>query len=177
MKLSEGFHPKAKLSFPLALAVGIVGSHEVMEVELTEAVTADGMTNLLRSVFPPGLVLEELEILPEGSAKAQIERVVYGIPVPPALHAQTRSAAAVLMAKTECWIERPGRQGGSKPIDLRSNLQSLELVGDLLRLEQTTSRTASASPREILQQLKLDHLEVEGVCLTRTQVDLVASKL
>ena len=98
LKLSEGFHPKAKLSFPLALAVGIVGSHEVMEVELTEAVTADGMTNLLRSVFPPGLVLEELEILPEGSAKAQIERVVYGIPVPPALHAQTRSAAAVLMA-------------------------------------------------------------------------------
>ena len=33
---SQGFHPKPRMTFPLALAVGIEGLDEVMEVELAE---------------------------------------------------------------------------------------------------------------------------------------------
>ncbi len=173
LRLSEGFHPKAKLSFPLALAVGIVGSQEVMEVEFSEEVQTESLTELLRSVFPPGLVLDELELLPEGTPKAQVARIVYGISVPTQLHESTRRAIEALMAKEECWIERKGR---SKPIDLRANLEALELIDGTLRIEQSTSRTASASPREVLQQLELGHIELEGKLLTRTHVNLVAPK-
>ncbi len=37
LRRSEGFHPKPKLSFPSALALGIAALDEVMEFELTEA--------------------------------------------------------------------------------------------------------------------------------------------
>ncbi len=40
--MSEGFHPKPRMSFPSALAVGIAGTDEVMELELSQQRTADG---------------------------------------------------------------------------------------------------------------------------------------
>ena len=36
LSMSEGFHPKARMSFPSALALGIAGQDEVMDVELAE---------------------------------------------------------------------------------------------------------------------------------------------
>jgi hypothetical protein len=36
LRFSEGFHPKPRMTFPLALAVGIEGTDEVMELELAE---------------------------------------------------------------------------------------------------------------------------------------------
>jgi hypothetical protein len=39
--MSEGFHPKPRLSFPSALAVGIEGLDEVMELELAQTYSAD----------------------------------------------------------------------------------------------------------------------------------------
>ena len=41
LALSQGFHPKAKLSFPLALAVGIEGARELLEVEFSEPIDVD----------------------------------------------------------------------------------------------------------------------------------------
>ena len=35
--MSEGYRPKPRMNFPLALAVGIEGRREVMELELNEA--------------------------------------------------------------------------------------------------------------------------------------------
>ena len=37
LAMSQGFHPKPRVTFPLALAVGIEGLDEVMELELTES--------------------------------------------------------------------------------------------------------------------------------------------
>ena len=70
-----------------------------MEVEFTEAVDADQLTELLRGVFPPGLVLEGLEVMPDGSPKARIARVAYTLPVPDELCEQTCKAAKALMAR------------------------------------------------------------------------------
>jgi len=41
LRRSEGFHPKPKLSFSSALALGIAALEEVMEFELTEPVEGD----------------------------------------------------------------------------------------------------------------------------------------
>ncbi len=41
LSFSEGFHPKPRMTFPLALAVGIEGNDEVMELELAETITAE----------------------------------------------------------------------------------------------------------------------------------------
>ena len=43
---SEGFHPKPRMSFPAALAVGIAGTHELVEIELVASRAAESMRGI-----------------------------------------------------------------------------------------------------------------------------------
>ena len=56
LRMSEGFHPKPKMAFPSALAVGIAGRAEVMELELACPADPDEVATRLNSQAPPGLV-------------------------------------------------------------------------------------------------------------------------
>ncbi len=172
LSMTEGFHPKARLGFPLALSVGIAGQQEVMEIEFSEIVEVESLTNLLTAEFPKGLTIEDLQLVPEGTKKAKVAKVVYEVPIPDEQQETARQAALSLMNQSECMITRAGR---TKPIDLRANLVALEIEDGQLRIEQTTSAAAMASPRDVLNQLGLTELEKLGHHLTRTQVQLVAT--
>src|SRR5687768_8295132 len=67
--MSEGFHPKPRMSFPSALAVGIEGTNEVMELELCQERTAEQVLEVLTPHLPPGLTINTLEVLPPGAKK------------------------------------------------------------------------------------------------------------
>src|SRR4051812_40775667 len=82
LSMSEGFHPKPKINFPSALAVGIVGANEVVELDLDELREADELRDLLSQQVPPGMVIESVEIRPDGSAKSHVERVAFSLPIP-----------------------------------------------------------------------------------------------
>ncbi|MEM7312232.1 MAG: TIGR03936 family radical SAM-associated protein [Planctomycetota bacterium] len=170
LSMSEGFHPKARLSFPLALSVGVAGDDEVMEVDFAEEVEQEALTELLRSVFPPGLELKSLEVLPEGTPKAQVTRVVYHIEIPSELRETTTTAIQNLLEQEECWIERR-----NKKVDLKENLLAMEMVDGCLRLEQQTSRTAMAGPRDFLNYMGIGKIEHQGATITRTEVTLDAA--
>ena len=60
------------------------------------------------------------------------------------------------------------------PVDLLANLEELELVGGVLRMVQRVSPAASVGPRDILQALGSADLERQGVCLTRSTVELAS---
>ncbi len=170
LSMSEGFHPKARLSFPLALSVGVAGVDEVMEVDFGESVEREALTELLKGVFPPGLELQSLEVLPEGTPKAQVARVVYHVDIPSELREKTTTAIQLLLDQEECWIERR-----NKKVDLKEDLISLELADGCLRLEQKTSRTATAGPRDFLNYLGIGDIEHQGACISRTEVTLSAA--
>ncbi|MBC7337876.1 MAG: DUF2344 domain-containing protein, partial [Clostridia bacterium] len=55
LAFSQGFHPKPKISFPLALALGLEGRNEVLELELTEALSTDEILARLQRATVPGL--------------------------------------------------------------------------------------------------------------------------
>jgi radical SAM-linked protein len=109
LAMSEGFHPKAKLSFPSALSLGMVGTDEVLEVELTEALPADEVARRLAAQAPPGLGVSEIESVPPGRAKAQISRAMYEISLPPEMHATVQEAIDGLMNSTTYPWTRPER--------------------------------------------------------------------
>jgi len=75
LSFSQGFHPKPRMTFPSALAVGIEGLNEVMEVELAKAADAEDLLRRLRRHAPPGLVFLAAEALPEGSRKVRVQSV------------------------------------------------------------------------------------------------------
>ena len=117
LSFSQGFHPKPRMTFPLALAVGIEGLDEVMELELAEAITAEELLRRLAPQAPPGLAFRAVEVLPEGCRKAQRPKRLLRSP-----DSRRRDQAGLgerierLLAAASWPIERAR---GARPIDLR----------------------------------------------------------
>src|SRR5258708_24236059 len=82
LRMSEGFHPKPRLSFPSALAVGGSGADEVLEAELTCPWSTNEGAAALARCAPAGLQVTTVESLPAGSPASPARRVVYGFPLP-----------------------------------------------------------------------------------------------
>ena len=165
--MSEGFHPKAKFSFPLALATGIIGEQEVMEVEFDEAVEADGLLQALNERSPAGLSFTSVELLEQGTAKLQPAYVEYRIELPADREVATRAKIDELLSQPSFEIRRPGRK---QPIDVLADLETLEITEQALRFVQRITRQAGFQPRELLEILGLSDLESQGMTLRRSSI-------
>lgn len=167
--MSEGFHPKPRMTFPLALAVGIEAIDEVMELELTEPLPAEEVLARLAPCLPPGLSLNSAELLPEGSRKAHVGGAAYEAPIPSNRREGLAERIDRLMAGSSCPVERAR---GRAAIDLRPLVEELELREGVLRMRLRVSAEQSAGAREVLTALELADLEHEGVCMRRTAVEI-----
>lgn len=167
--MSQGFHPRPRMMFPLALAVGIEGTDEVMEFELAESCTADEVLSRLAPHAPPGLILRRAEVLPPGSSKARVRSVSYRVAIPPACRFGLSERIHRLLAASSCPVPRPHR---SAPIDLRPFLEELTLREGMLWMRLRTGNGGSPQPQEVLAALGLADLELQGVYLTRTAVEI-----
>lgn len=170
LAMSQGFHPHPRISFPSALALGIEGEAEVVEVTLTEEVHVPSAHQCLIEHSPPGLIILDVIALDEGHPKASVERMVYEIAIPAERHEAVTAAIQRLMASEKFPFVREDRP---EPLDVRASLVECQLVGDRLRFSMCDSRTAQVRPREILAVLGVEDLEQEGSWLTRTDVVLV----
>ena len=154
LSMSEGFHPKAKFSFPLALATGIVGEKEVMEVELGR-----------RSSKPTCLLEQLMAQSPAGTdvhfgrvdrarnrQAAAGQRWSIGSGVPADRASATQAKIDDLLSQPSYEIRRPGRK---QPIDVRADLETLEIENHTLRFVQRITRQAGFQPRELLEILGL----------------------
>ncbi len=167
--MSEGYRPKPRMNFPLALAVGIVGRREVMELELNTAPPADELLARLQPQAPPGLRIETLEVLPPGSRKARAVSASCQIAVPLSRLPGLEERIQRLLSASTLLVRRPNR---SAPIDLRASLLGLALGEGGLEMRLKTDPGGSAGPRDVLAALGLEDLEHEGTALTRTDVEI-----
>jgi radical SAM-linked protein len=169
--MSAGFHPKPRMTFPLALAVGIEGGDEVMELEVMESPAAGELLARLEPQAPRGLRFLSAEVLPPGSRKARAVSAAYQVAVPAPRRAGLDERVRRLLA-AEAWpVRRPNRAAA---IDLRASLLALSLAGDRLEMRLRTDPGGSAGPRDVLAALGLEDVEREGARLARTAVEIVA---
>ena len=169
--MSQGFHPKPRMSFPAALAVGIEGLDEVMEIELAQEMTAKDLLGRLTARRVPGLDFHRVEVLPPGikATKARITRVTYQIAVQTEQEEEIAERVAELLARRTLPIQRPNR---SKPIDLLEFLEELKLCEAVLSMTFRVTHQANPGPRDLLGALHLEDLERHGARLQRTTVDV-----
>jgi radical SAM-linked protein len=174
LRMSEGFHPRPKINFPSALAVGIAGTCEVLEVDLLDELAADELRERLGRHAPAEMPIESVELLPAGARPAQVASMTFELPVPDERRAALVPRIAALLAAGSHPIERDaGRKAeGRKPVDVRPWIESLELAGGQLRIRIRVTRQGSVRPRDVLAALQLEDLEQQGCHLTRTAVEL-----
>jgi radical SAM-linked protein len=169
--MSEGFHPKPKMMFPSALALGIEGQAEVMELELVGPVDPRDIETRLNAQAPPGLVISQVQVLDRGQGKARVRAMTYQFPVSQQRRQQVEQAIEQLLAGSSLWVRRDDRP---EPVDMRADLESLEWCDGVVRFRIRASQQASLRPRDVLQALGLAELEQQGVFLTRSEVELTS---
>src|SRR3954447_8129367 len=64
VRLTEGFNPRPRIIFPVALEVGIASLDEAAEIELTQCISTQEIQDRLSSVFPQALKLKTVKELP-----------------------------------------------------------------------------------------------------------------
>ena len=169
LSMSEGFHPKARMSFPSALALGIAGQDEIMDVELADNEATDVIAQKLDALTPPGLIIDEVRKLDASEGKARVERLVYQFPVPESRRDEVADRIDQFLSRLPYSIKREGRK---EPIDVGDSLEQLLLEDGFVRVVLRTTPTAAVRPREILMLLGLDDLEAAGHWISRTAVEL-----
>lgn len=184
LAMTEGFHPKPRISFPSALALGTESLDEVVELELVEELSASDLLGRLlgRSAgdfvdhtvgdADAGLQITRVCRVPEGFGKAQLECGHFALEMPEGEGLDAEEIEAkILQLRAQGTIEFTRKH---KPVqaDVEAEIVDLALRNGRLEMVLRSSRTASLRPEDVLTALGLEGLIEAGGRLTRVRTEL-----
>lgn len=170
LAFTQGFSPRPKVSFGLALSVGHESDAEYLDVELAEPVALDPLGPALTAALPEGIdvigvvpLVDRAPALQEAVGAVEWEIDVRG--ATPEVDATPTTLAtrvdAVLAAAT-LPVERE-RKGRTTTEDIRPAIRRLAVVGpteDGTRLAaELATRPVSLRPAELLRALGQEYIE------------------
>ena len=170
LSMTEGFHPKPRIAFPSALALGVESLDEVVEIELSRVLGPSELLRLLRDDGQPGLVIRSVQRLPENAAKARLDRSDYRIVIPAdADRADVDAAVAEFRSRETVSITRK-----NKPIvaKVANQIPRLERSQDHLLLALAAADGATLRPADVLELMGCGDWIERGSKIVRTRVVL-----
>lgn len=173
LAFSEGFHPKPKISFPSALALGIVALDEVVELDLVGPVDLDQARTAIVREMPAGMQLLELQELAPGVPKALMIAASYEVELSEPEVSMARPYLEQVLAAGAVTAVREGKQFQAAFNDPWFRIC---IAGNKLGFTLPNTAQGSLRPSELLEALGLGHLLASGAVLTRTAVHLATSK-
>ncbi|TWU42884.1 TIGR03936 family radical SAM-associated protein [Novipirellula artificiosorum] len=168
--MTEGFHPKPRIGFPSALALGVEGFDEVVELDLAEDLSPAELLERLASDNQPGLTIKSVARLPAGAKKAQLRCSDYTITIPEGTdRAKINDAIEQLKKQDTVSIERK-----KKPVvaTVATQIPKLELGPSHLHLSLAATDAASLKPHDVLALLGFDDWIENGSSVARVRVAL-----
>ena len=150
---SEGFSPRPRVSFGLALPTGAESDAEYLDIDLASEVASAGLAERLSAALPSGLDVTAVAITDErGSLQQDVTSCSWEICVAssPDLSArvETALAAPALLVRRE-------RKGTTSEDDIRPAIRSMAADADRLVCELTT-HPRGVRPAELLGAMGID---------------------
>jgi radical SAM-linked protein len=173
---SQGFNPRPKATFALAMALGIEGCREVLDLELTELIAPEEALSRLAAEAPPGFDFLEVSPVPLPPGRpARVVSASYRLPIPEDRRDPARAAVADLLNR-DSWPFTRHRPDRTVELDLRPFVLEAAIADDgALALRMKIAPDGSARPEEVLAALGLDDLTAQGAILVRADVELASS--
>jgi radical SAM-linked protein len=164
---SEGFSPRPRLHFGLALSVGHESVDEYLDVDLREPVELVDLPERLSACLPRGLAVDEVAALPDGARSLQesVDVVVWRFGVPRDAAGDLPGRVAAALAATELPLEVE-RKGKPQLLDLRPQIAALHLdaddaaPGEVVLVAEMRTRPRSVRPGELLVALGVGDADV-----------------
>lgn len=175
VRFTAGFHPTPRMVFALSLPLGAEGLDEVVEVELTRPLDADGVRRRLNECAPAGLQFTSAVEVPM-KATAVPRSVVYTLTVPAERAEVARGVADRLLSADKVWVDR--HKPRPRRLNIRPYLREIRFDGTegphsvTLSLRLWVTQTGTARADELLKLLGLSDLLDAGQVLARGELAL-----
>lgn len=167
--MSEGFNPRPKMSFPLALALGIEGREEIVELGLAGWLSPKALMESLKGQLPQELEITQVEpISPRNDSR--IGQVVYHISWNAPIIINQEQIEQIL-ASQELWVYRE-KKGKKKTLNLRPSISSITPVDKGLELRLQVTPEGMLRPEEVLHVLGLGRDPNNTPKIVRSEVHL-----
>ena len=104
--MGQGCHPRPRISFPSALALGEAGWDEVLDAHIDGDQTIDEIHAAINECAPPGLTATNVEELAQDAPTAVLCASAYELPLPADRQAETAERLRRLRAQSTLPIRR-----------------------------------------------------------------------
>jgi radical SAM-linked protein len=169
--LTQGYCPRPKITFALALGLGIESLCEVVDLELREPLEPTELLDRLKAEAPTGFDWIDVRPLPVDARPPRPRAAEYSFPVHEDRRAACKGTLQSLL-ESQSWTLTRKRPQRESLFDLRPHLISADLASDgLLRFRLKVASDGSARPEELLEALGLRELLDHGTVLSRTSLD------
>lgn len=127
---SEGFSPRPKISFGLALSVGFESDAEYLDVDLAAPVDLETFPRALTAALPDGLAVDAVALLAPGTQSLQQAIVCcdWNLEAIGLEEAALAQSVSELLERAEILLERD-RKGKRTVVDVRPAVLSLRVAG------------------------------------------------
>jgi radical SAM-linked protein len=170
--VSEGFNPRPRMSFPMALSVGFTGRNEVADLSLHRWMRPDEIRARLQAELPNGIQIRSVEVIAP-NANRQPSELSYCVPLLPG-HCLTASKVDELLGRASVVATRR-RKDGSDPLEIRCFIKAIRLEDRSLLLLLKYTDEGTARPQEVLEALGCqDGVDYVTSDIERTHVELSA---
>lgn len=166
---TQGFHPTPRMIFALSLPLAVLGSNEVLELELTADLPEEELLNRMRRAAPPGLVFHNVRRIPLKTT-AQVRRCFYRLPLS-VDETDVSSRCETLLARDHLWMQR--HKPYRRQVDIRPFLEGARADSGQLKFTSWMTPFGTAKPDEVLRLLGLHHLVEQGSVLERYDLELI----
>ena len=167
--MTEGFHPKPKMSFPSALALGTESLDEVIELELTDWIPESELKQRLIDDEQPGLGILDVATVPDGLGKAKLRSTSYNLPILDTPVADLQQRIDTLLGTETIEVERKDKL---KTFNVATEIKRLYIDDERLEIQLAAGQQASLKAMDVVELLSIQHLIEGGQYLTRTKVEL-----
>ncbi len=171
--MSEGYNPRPRFGFPMALGVGVSGLNEVADIGLSEWVRPEEFRARLQAELPERIEIVSAQITAVKPSRRARE-LSYRVPLLPD-HTLTEEGVRQLLARDEVVITRR-RQDKVKDLDIRPFVKTIRLNGDDLLILLRCTDQGTARPDEVLEALgRREGLDYRSGSIERTHVNMSPS--
>ncbi|NOZ23609.1 MAG: DUF2344 domain-containing protein [Planctomycetes bacterium] len=147
IRMTSGFNPHPRISFPLALGLGIGARNEIVELELAEWMPAEDVRRRLAECLPEGVEIASAKAIPP-RAKKMVTDVTYEIYAPEG-EAFWRPLIQTALSRPQIVVERE-RKGKTRRVNLRPFILDLGFAGGIIHLRLKVTREGTARVEEVL---------------------------
>ena len=159
LAFTEGFSPRPKVSFGLALSTGYESDDEYLDVSFADAVDVDAVVAGLAGALPEGITVVDGAVLRDGAPALQeaVTAVDWELTVAdadgaPFADAVLAESVAAVLAADELVVART-RKGRTRDGDVRPAIRGLEAVGGSRLVLAAEAQPQSVKPVEVLTAL------------------------